>query len=368
MMAGPLRTPVRPILPAKRLGGVLSSPLAAKRPRLPGFMSNLSGALNPATLDPVNRLCRICGQENSVIFSLKGKPEMVTWARRILNINLDLEAEKEAGYPAVICRKCCNLLETFANFRKLVNQGQELLTKRVEAARQSKQARENTVEMVEEVMLPDSDSPESIGVDPLDSGLPESDTILPDSDDITVKHEKIGGSSELPEESPVSCISTSVTTAPMTAVFADAARDLNIKAEPGLVTIKKEDTFEITPMASMTDDSKVVKEAEKEVEQSSEKREEGKTSVSDNFEKENAESRLKTFSDVLDDISSGETSSSPKGEKSKGDKGRGDSGKNAADPHVKACVDSTRAAAASDGNGGISQELCCLRQLGQCVV
>ena len=311
---------VRPILPPKRLGGVLSSPLAGKRPRLPGFMSNLSGALNPATLDPVNRLCRICGQESSVIFSLKGKPEMVTWARRILNINLDLEAEKEAGYPAVICRKCCNLLETFANFRKLVNQGQELLTKRVEAARQSKQARENTVEMVEEVMLPDSDSPESIGVDPLDSGLPESDTILPDSEDITVKHEKIGGSSELPEVAPVSCISTSVTsviTAPMTAVFADAARDLNIKAEPGLVTIKKEDTFEITPMASMTDDSKVLKEAEKEVEQSSEKREEGKTSVSDNFEKENAESRLKTFSDVLDDISSGETSSSPKGEKSK---------------------------------------------------
>ena len=137
-----LRSPVRPILPAKRLGGVLSSPLAGKRPRLPGhFMSNLSGALNPATLDPINRLCRICGQENSVIFSLKGKPEMVTRARRILNINLDLEAEKEAGYPAVICRKCCNLLETFANFRKLVNQGQELLTKRVEAARQSKQAR-----------------------------------------------------------------------------------------------------------------------------------------------------------------------------------------------------------------------------------
>ena len=174
-------------------------------------------------------------------------------------------------------------------------------------------------------MLPDSDSPESIGVDPLDSGLPESDTILPDSEDITVKHEKIGGSSELPDVPPVSCISTSVTTAPMTAVFADAARDLNIKAEPGLVTIKKEDTFEITPMASMTDDSKVLKDAEKEVDQSSEEREEGKETVSDNVddvddnvEKENTESRLKTFSEVLDDISSsGETSSSPKGEKSK---------------------------------------------------
>merc|ERR1719495_1875217 len=75
----------------------------------------------------------------------------------------------------------------------------------------------------------------------------------------------------------------------------------------------------------MTDDSKVLKDAEKEVEQSSEEREEGKESVSDNVddvddnvEKENTESRLKTFPEVLDDISnSDETASSPKGEKSK---------------------------------------------------
>ena len=102
---------------------------------------NMQGALNPARLDSVARLCRVCGQDSSVIFSLREKPEMVTRLKRILNLVLDLEADKEAGSPAVICRKCCNLLETFANFRKSVNQGQEALTARVEAARQRKQAR-----------------------------------------------------------------------------------------------------------------------------------------------------------------------------------------------------------------------------------
>ena len=144
MMASPVRSPIRPLTPLKRMGGVLPNPLGVKRPRLPAspYMNhNMQGALNPARLDPVARLCRVCGQDSSVIFSLREKPEMVTRLKRILNLVLDLEADKEAGYPAVICRKCCNLLETFANFRKSVNQGQEALTARVEAARQRKQAR-----------------------------------------------------------------------------------------------------------------------------------------------------------------------------------------------------------------------------------
>ena len=130
--------------PLKRLGGVLSNPMGVKRPRLPPspFVNhNMQGALNPSLLSPLARLCRVCGQESSVIFSLREKPEMVTRLKRLLNLVLDLEADKEAGYPAVICRKCCNLLETFANFRKSVNLGQEALTTRVEAARQRKQAR-----------------------------------------------------------------------------------------------------------------------------------------------------------------------------------------------------------------------------------
>ena len=142
MMPSPVRSPARPLAPLKRMAGVLNSPMAAKRPRLPGsFINNMTGAVNPARLDPIARLCRVCGQESSVIFYLKDKPETVTRVRRILNISLDLEADKEAGYPAVVCRKCCNLLETFATFRRSVNMGQESLTQKVEAARQRKQAR-----------------------------------------------------------------------------------------------------------------------------------------------------------------------------------------------------------------------------------
>ena len=143
LMASPVRGPVRGVSPHKRLGGVLTSPLAAKRPRLPPspFINNMAGAINPARLDPLARLCRVCGQDSAVIFSLKDKPETVGRVRRILNISLDLEADREAGYPAVICRKCCNLLETFTNFRRSVSLGQDLLNKKVTAARQRKQDR-----------------------------------------------------------------------------------------------------------------------------------------------------------------------------------------------------------------------------------
>ena len=80
------------------MGGVLSNPMGVKRPRLPTspYMNhNMQGALNPARLDPVARLCRVCGQDSSVIFSLREKPEMVTRLKRILNLVLDLEADKE---------------------------------------------------------------------------------------------------------------------------------------------------------------------------------------------------------------------------------------------------------------------------------
>ena len=83
------------------------------------------------------------------------------------------------------------------------------------------------------------------------------DTILPDTEDITVKHEKIGAaSSEPPATSSAipgsSSSSSKETTAPMTAVFTEAASEMNIKAEPGLVSIKRENTFKITPLSSTT--------------------------------------------------------------------------------------------------------------------
>ena len=183
--------------------------------------------------------------------------------------------------------------------------------------------------MVEEVMLPDSDSPESIGVDPLDSILPDSDTIFPDSEDITVKHEKIGGvGSEATDIPPVSSNSTSVSTAPMTAVFTDAANELNIKAEPGLVSIKKEATFEITPLSSQAEDSKEKENTEqekdpsiatKETEVEGEDEEEGKEKESNSQVVEKDEEigkSFSTFSEVLDDISNSAVTER-KGEKSK---------------------------------------------------
>ena len=160
-------------------------------------------------------------------------------------------------------------------------------------------------------MLPDSDSPESIGVDPLDSILPDSDTIFPDSEDITVKHEKIGGvGNEAAYPPPVSSSSTSVSTAPMTAVFTDAANELNIKAEPGLVSIKKEATFEITPLSSQAEDSKEKENTEqekdpsiatKETEVEGEDKEEGKEQESNSqvVEKDEEIEKLRAEKEIL---------------------------------------------------------------------
>ena len=189
--------------------------------------------------------------------------------------------------------------------------------------------------MMEEVLLPDSDSPESIGVDPLDSILPDSDdTILPDTEDITVKHEKIGASSSSSEPavtssaisgSTSSSSSSKETTAPMTAVFTEAASELDIKAEPGLVSIKKENTFEITPLSANQSDLTEKEEPGKENNkpESDQKTEEKATEAEASKEDpgvEDQESRVKSFSEALEDISSSLAPSlapANKGEKSK---------------------------------------------------
>merc|ERR1719228_411736 len=144
--------------PLKRMTpmGGHSSPRAPgmppmKRARMPGPYNTLgmggasanlnsAGAVNPATLDPVGRLCRVCGAPNAVIFRLKEKPELVGRIGRVLNLSIDLEADAAGGFPGVICRKCCNLVETFFHYKKSVAEGQVSLKKQVEEYKEKKAA------------------------------------------------------------------------------------------------------------------------------------------------------------------------------------------------------------------------------------
>ena len=128
--------------------------------RKKGLILVHAGAVNPATLDPVGRLCRVCGSPNAVIFRLKEKKELIFRINKVLNLSIDLEVhlwrmrswlfkgripivlqiDSDAGYPGVICRKCCNLVETFFHYKKSVLEGQANLKKQVEEYREKKAA------------------------------------------------------------------------------------------------------------------------------------------------------------------------------------------------------------------------------------
>ena len=96
--------------PQKRRGSGTSSPLAVKRPN----------TTNPQSFQQ----CRLCATADFALFSLEKKPEIVEEVKELLNIRLDLEADRKAGYPAFICIQCCNSLKIFAAFKGNVSRAQ----------------------------------------------------------------------------------------------------------------------------------------------------------------------------------------------------------------------------------------------------
>ena len=50
-----------------------------------------TGAVNPATLAPFDRLCRVCGVPNNVIFRLHEKPELLQRLEVVVNLKIDLK-------------------------------------------------------------------------------------------------------------------------------------------------------------------------------------------------------------------------------------------------------------------------------------
>jgi len=202
----------------------------------PGTMGTATGAVNPATLDAVARLCRVCGTPNPVIFRLRDRTELISRVETVLGLKIELEEDKAGGFPGVVCRKCCNLVETFFHFQKSVREGQETLKKQVEE-RKKRDEEERLVtealrESEEEARLRDEGDVESIGVDPLD------ESILPDAEE--QPDTKVGNIRIKQESLRTTRNSSQSTTAPMTTVFTDAVPEMTIKIEPGLRAMKKE--------------------------------------------------------------------------------------------------------------------------------
>merc|ERR1719412_2666856 len=162
MMSSPLRGGQYPGSPLKRI---------APMPRMPGMAGgqnnlNTAGAVNPATLDAVARLCRICGNPNAVIFRLKDKIELLERVDKVLGLKIDLDVDEKRTYPGVVCRKCCNLVETFFHYKKSVSEGQLALKTQVEEHKRVKEARKEAEAVaVRGEPLTSPTSPGSIGVD-----------------------------------------------------------------------------------------------------------------------------------------------------------------------------------------------------------
>ena len=92
-----------------------------KRPKAPTSTSSTPG-----------RLCRLCGKGDFAVVNLEKKPEIVVKVRELLDIRLDLEADRKAlGYPAVVCVQCSNSLVSFATFKGNVSRAQILLEQRI---------------------------------------------------------------------------------------------------------------------------------------------------------------------------------------------------------------------------------------------
>ena len=87
-------------------------------------------------------LCQLCGEQSVAYRSLKANTLKVEQVRDLLD--LDLQANKEAGLASVICNKCCNFLdnwtngqlENFLSFKRSVIKGQEIIKKKEEADKQ----------------------------------------------------------------------------------------------------------------------------------------------------------------------------------------------------------------------------------------
>merc|ERR1719483_1695330 len=97
----------------------------------------------------------------------------------------------KAGVPVVICRKCCNLVETFFHYKKSVAEGQISLKKQVSdqkekrdqearIRREQEERRQAEESRLQREMVARA-AEDSIGVDPLDSILPDQSSILPDN-------------------------------------------------------------------------------------------------------------------------------------------------------------------------------------------
>ncbi len=116
-----------------------------KRIRLPQAVPevDLGCPVNPMMLSQNNKLCRLCSvayPKNGPLYSLGDRPELIKKIAHILEVKLDLEADKTQGYPGVVCKKCFINVSLFYDFKILVYEGFAKLGRILEVCENSKEA------------------------------------------------------------------------------------------------------------------------------------------------------------------------------------------------------------------------------------
>eukprot|EP00096_Caligus_rogercresseyi_P011112 TRINITY_DN4289_c0_g1_i1.p1 TRINITY_DN4289_c0_g1~~TRINITY_DN4289_c0_g1_i1.p1 ORF type:complete len:811 (-),score=350.70 TRINITY_DN4289_c0_g1_i1:1092-3524(-) len=76
------------------------------------------------TIDTWEKMCRLCGRTLIPILPIGEDPLILDKIREHLGLVIDPEADKDAGYPPGLCRKCSGMLNGFDRFKKVVAQGQ----------------------------------------------------------------------------------------------------------------------------------------------------------------------------------------------------------------------------------------------------
>ena len=89
---------------------------------------------NVLSLEGTDRMCRLCAEpypRANPVYSLSDKPHILEKIDATLAIKIDVEKDREDGYPDLICRKCCHIITTFHTYKKTVDDGMASLSQEV---------------------------------------------------------------------------------------------------------------------------------------------------------------------------------------------------------------------------------------------
>ena len=89
---------------------------------------------NAHALHGTDRMCRLCAEpypKANPVYTLHDKMHILEKIDSTLAIKVNVDKDREEGYPDLICRKCCHIISTFHTYKKTVDDGMARLSQEV---------------------------------------------------------------------------------------------------------------------------------------------------------------------------------------------------------------------------------------------